>query len=477
MRQPSAAQNYISRLIASFISLWGSRDCLNYKNVRLSHLQYFLALPLSLVFANTSEMFFNTDVQLMGLDGTTIIFSVYCLGVALLFAFSSVRNIRTIALVSVILSLAGFMPWVFMPDGVAAVLLAAVFMFGMRGSVACAVFVYAFVLNNPERFLGSVIISFSYAAMTIATGLSAISPIISRVFMFLLVVGTAVCLSMFKTESFAGLAQKRKAKLNPSILLVLYFFVSGYCVDYYYSYIPGTSEPGALVLYGLFGVVAVCLSVVLQITVKRSAWHLCNLFLIAMIFSYALFFAPAGSFLWNAAVSLYGFRLTGYLLMFYLLGGVFKKHGDFRLFKICVVVVFTASMLTYIIPDAISKHAPELLLPAAILSSCVIFIVFMMLSPAYARHLFSDDWSEDFHRLDMTEAKKKVAEFNQLEGLHLTPREKEIAAFLLRGMTARQISGELGISFNTANFHIKNLYRKLGITGRMELFSRFGVTA
>ncbi|NLU27412.1 MAG: hypothetical protein GXX00_09775 [Hungateiclostridium thermocellum] len=31
----------------------------------------------------------------------------------------------------------------------------------------------------------------------------------------------------------------------------------------------------------------------------------------------------------------------------------------------------------------------------------------------------------------------------------------------------------LRISYHTANFHIKNLYKKLGINSRMEVFSRF----
>ncbi|NPV90544.1 MAG: hypothetical protein HPY50_07220 [Firmicutes bacterium] len=202
---------------------------------------------------------------------------------------------------------------------------------------------------------------------------------------------------------------------------------------------------------------------------------MCNLFFIAMICSYALYFAPDGSFWRDAAVSLHGFQLIGYTVMFYLLGCVFKKHGDFRLFKLCLVVVLLASVLTYIIPDALSKYAPALMLPLATITSGALFVGFMLLSPAYARDLFFADWSEDFHRLDMTEAERKVEQFDKLENLNLTPREKEVAAFLLHGLTARQIAGELSISLNTANFHIKNLYKKLGIAGRLELFSRFGV--
>jgi DNA-binding CsgD family transcriptional regulator len=66
---------------------------------------------------------------------------------------------------------------------------------------------------------------------------------------------------------------------------------------------------------------------------------------------------------------------------------------------------------------------------------------------------------------------------NIMEGLGLSPREREIAAMLLKGWSAKQISEELGITINTANFHIKNMYKKLGINSRSELFARFSPVA
>lgn len=45
----------------------------------------------------------------------------------------------------------------------------------------------------------------------------------------------------------------------------------------------------------------------------------------------------------------------------------------------------------------------------------------------------------------------------------LTPREKLVADMIWRCMTNRQIAGELQLSEKTVQFHIANLYRKLGI--------------
>ncbi|MGI6569520.1 MAG: helix-turn-helix transcriptional regulator [Caldicoprobacterales bacterium] len=63
---------------------------------------------------------------------------------------------------------------------------------------------------------------------------------------------------------------------------------------------------------------------------------------------------------------------------------------------------------------------------------------------------------------------------DRFEGLNLTPREKEVAALLLKGYTLKQIAIDLDISTDTVKFHNKNLYKKLGISGRSQLFARLG---
>ncbi len=52
----------------------------------------------------------------------------------------------------------------------------------------------------------------------------------------------------------------------------------------------------------------------------------------------------------------------------------------------------------------------------------------------------------------------------------LSPRETEILRYLGRGHTSRFIADTLLISDNTARTHIKNIYRKLGVTSREGLY-------
>lgn len=56
----------------------------------------------------------------------------------------------------------------------------------------------------------------------------------------------------------------------------------------------------------------------------------------------------------------------------------------------------------------------------------------------------------------------------------LTKREKEITQLLLEGYTAPQIAAILEIKLNTAKVHIRNVYEKLEVNSRPELFIRYG---
>jgi DNA-binding CsgD family transcriptional regulator len=55
----------------------------------------------------------------------------------------------------------------------------------------------------------------------------------------------------------------------------------------------------------------------------------------------------------------------------------------------------------------------------------------------------------------------------------LTEREREITSLLLSAEPAKNIAKALGVSQSTVNFHSQNLYRKLGIQSRAELFILF----
>jgi len=62
---------------------------------------------------------------------------------------------------------------------------------------------------------------------------------------------------------------------------------------------------------------------------------------------------------------------------------------------------------------------------------------------------------------------------NVKDQLNLTIREHEIFTMLLAGMAPKEIAYTLKVSYDTVLFHMKNLYRKLGIQSRAELFAKY----
>ncbi len=457
----------------TILTLMYSKDNINIQNVRLSHLQYMLIFPLAPVFANMQEALFSDAVNILGLDAMTLMGSAYCLGAGALFAITDTKNMATISRILAVTTAVTFFIWIVMTESLLSLFMAIVFIFGLGGCAACASFAYTFTLNNPERLLGAVAISLFFSLNQLDSGLSFISGFFDKTYLTLLVIGTCVCLVLYKTNDFLAVEDRPKAKLNTPLKLTLYFFIAHYFVEIFYTYLPGASSQKAMIANGAVGILVVCLAIGLQFITKYSIWNMCNLFFIAMICTYGLYFMPEGSLLRSFARGIHGFEQIGYIAAYYLLGCVFKKHGDFRIFKLCLVTVLPISMVSYVIPGAISLYAPEQLPFIATLVSCAVFIVFILLSPAYSKHLFAASWADDFYGVDMTEKMQDVQLLDQFRAFNLTPREEEVAWLLLHGENTKQIATKLNISIHTVNFHIKNLYKKLGINNRAELFVRF----
>lgn len=59
------------------------------------------------------------------------------------------------------------------------------------------------------------------------------------------------------------------------------------------------------------------------------------------------------------------------------------------------------------------------------------------------------------------------------ESEHLTPRQEEILSLLARGFVTKEIASELGISFDTVRFHLKDIYAKLHVRSRTEAVVKY----
>ena len=54
----------------------------------------------------------------------------------------------------------------------------------------------------------------------------------------------------------------------------------------------------------------------------------------------------------------------------------------------------------------------------------------------------------------------------------LTPQELAVTRLVVSGMTNREVSEELMLSTKTVEFHLSNIYTKIGVRSRSELRAR-----
>ena len=136
-------------------------------------------------------------------------------------------------------------------------------------------------------------------------------------------------------------------------------------------------------------------------------------------------------------------------------------------------VVLSGIIFTLLYP--LIEAPPQIMAFGIILALCC--VCFIML-PYLQRKIFDTPWSDGLKLADMKEYAPAIAETEQMneeiEQFALSPREKEIFTLLLGASQRKHIAGILKIGNGTVNFHINNLYRKLGIQSRTELFAKYG---
>ena len=71
-------------------------------------------------------------------------------------------------------------------------------------------------------------------------------------------------------------------------------------------------------------------------------------------------------------------------------------------------------------------------------------------------------------------ARKVLNSFQQGKSLRydLSPREAEVLQLLIKGYSAKMIAAELNVSFDTARYHLKNIYKKLHVNCGKEAIAK-----
>jgi DNA-binding CsgD family transcriptional regulator len=77
-------------------------------------------------------------------------------------------------------------------------------------------------------------------------------------------------------------------------------------------------------------------------------------------------------------------------------------------------------------------------------------------------------WAERA-RLELRAAGRTARTRDPSTALQLTPQELQVARFVASGLHTREVAAQLFLSTRTVDFHLRNVFAKLGISSRTEL--------
>lgn len=216
-------------------------------------------------------------------------------------------------------------------------------------------------------------------------------------------------------------------------------------------------------------VIALGLTTPLNVFAERqlsvASWIKWVLYLIAFILFMILlgeaFFDFAFPIEWCANIFLGISVFSSMLLIRFTEPGIQIKHREKneRAMAIIVMTVLPALIFIEFISTKISSLS---FLKTEIPITLLLFFIMLAINKII----------DDLSRLSLL-SPENAPEVKQFNRFRLTQREQEVAELLVKGYTYAKIGESLFISMPTVKTHVSNIYKKVGVKNKMELFYAF----
>ena len=420
--------------------------------------------------------YFDHSIALAGLRASELTF--FLLGFGWLILYFTPKKLIIPALgLAALASAALTLSLVFMPFGPGRFYVYLSLMFFKGLSAACAFYLFCFVLNNIERIFGLALVQLYYGFFF--SSMNSFPMLHTFAFGDLILTALFLVVVFFCRTKWSYLTQE----INDSndgkgsgVPFVLALCVVYFMITYMGNHIEWTGSSMSSLAFGLATFFSIGFVVIIQMLKGQSALYIWLMFLALSLLGLGalLYDAPltniSGSFAYGLGDGL------GYIIIYYMCAGAIKLSKSLRMFRFFCLVVFVEY---FVISGLFSFYFSYFEAPNRFLAFGVVLVlvsICLVFMPLIQKRLFEQDWTDGLYLRDMEEYSKPLAqteELNVRERLNLTAREEEIFTLLLSGAAPKEIAYTLKISYDTVNFHQKNLYRKLGIQSRAELFARY----
>ncbi|MCL2763790.1 MAG: LuxR C-terminal-related transcriptional regulator [Treponema sp.] len=466
-------------------------DELSIRNIRLSMWPVLFIFPLSVIIGDLR--YFDLKIIAAGFQSYELM--LYPLGLGWLFSiFFPKRFIIHLLRISAVCS-ALLLPFQFLLTNDMALLGAFMaFQFFNGICASCAFFLFCFRLNNVERLFGMSLILFYYGfyytiwrafEIVQSVGKAWGGPVVMLIYLVVV-----FCLHKAKDEVQPGLRVYSNTEdgafldeisdtadgKGSGARLVIGLHIVYYTIMCMINYIEWAENIVYSLPYGLGSFASIALIIFIMLLINRSALYIWLMYLVFTLFGMCILIYDSqfthftGSLVYGLGDGL------GYIIIYYLCAGAIKRSKSFKMFKLyCIVFFIEYFIISGIFTQAFGNFkGPNHLLALGVV--LVLSSVCFLLLPVMQKKLFEADWTDGIYLHDVVKYTRSLEEtqaINKNDNLNLTSREQEIFTMLLTGMNPKEIAYTLKVSYYTVDFHRKNLYRKLGIQSRAELFARY----
>ena len=481
----------------SFVSIikrfFQTRDELTLRNIRGKLWPLLLIFPLSVILGDFR--YFNLNIEFAGLQSFELM--LYPLGIGWLVPVFIPKNFIRHLLIIAAVCCAVILPFqLLLTDEVPKLAVFMAFQFFNGICAACAFSFFCFKLNNVERLFGIALIIFYYSLYyTIYRHFPSVQAVYKMwggavVMVFYLVVVFVLNRNSGKqayedVESAPPEHREEKAAdsgeipvvKGANVGIVICLHIVYYSIMCMINYIESAEKIIFSLPYGLGQFSSIIMIVLIMLINNRNSLFIWLMFLAFSLLGLTIvnYNSEAAHFTGSLVYGL-GDGL-GYIIIYYLCSGAIKQSKSNKMYKLfCLVLFIEYFFISGILSQAFDRHEGSNHVIA--ISVVVVLCSFcLLILPYLQKRLFSVDWTDGLHLKDMPEYTQGLAvteAVNNREQLGLTEREHEVFTMLLNGMAPKDIAYTLKVSYETVRFHTKNLYGKLDIRKRAELFAKYG---
>ena len=466
-------------LIRAITGLFETRDELSLRCIRLRMWPVLLIFPLTIIMGDLR--YFDLKFVIAGLESYELM--LFPLGLGwLVLTWTPKRLVIPFLCIGAVIS-AALLPFqIFLTSGMERFVIFMAFQFFNGVCAGCAFSLFCFELNNVERLFGMVLIQFYYGFYYTlwrafppvqSVGKTWGSAVMMAFYLVVVFASARTFSSLHRHEGLLDGADDGKGSAVPFAMGLNFIYYIIMCMI---NYIEWAESSVSSLAFGLGAFASIILIIIIQLLINRSALYIWLLFLAFSLLGLGalLYDSPiaviSGSFAYGLGDGL------GYIIIYYICAAAIKRSKSYRMFRLICTMFFVQYFFISGIFSILFRYyeAPNRVLAFTV--TLVLETICLLLMPLMQKKLFEVDWTNGIHLQNLPEYSSSLSEVETIDTkdhLNLTSREQEVFTMLLTGMASKEIAYTLKISYPTVNFHITNLYRKLGIRSRAELFAKY----